>query len=122
MACCAILLDAKAAGKLTDDRPPIVGIRKTYDELETLMARLREQYKDKAPRHYTIADTDEIELADRLTNELAEGDSVAVAADPIRPSWEEPDPALHDRAVCSLDGCTRPQEAIERVPRRSGAV
>lgn len=59
MACCAILLDAKAAGKLNDDRPPSVGIRKTYAELEALMSKLREQYAEKSPRHYTIADTSE---------------------------------------------------------------
>lgn len=57
MACCAILLDAQAADKLTDDRPPSVGVRATYAEVEAVMARLREQYRDKAPRHYTIADT-----------------------------------------------------------------
>lgn len=57
MACAAILLDAKEAGKLTDDRPPSVGIRTAYGFLEKLMTKLREQYADKAPRHYTIDDT-----------------------------------------------------------------
>jgi len=57
MACAAILLDAKAAGKLTDDRPPSVGIRTAYSFLEKLMTKLREQYADKAPRHYSIDDT-----------------------------------------------------------------
>jgi len=57
MACAAILIDAKAAGKLTDDRPPSVGIRGTYGELEDLMTKIREQYADKTPRHYTIEDT-----------------------------------------------------------------
>lgn len=57
MACCAILLDARAAGKLTDDRPPSVGIRSAYGALEALAAKLREQYADRAPRHYTIDDT-----------------------------------------------------------------
>lgn len=57
MACAAIMLDAEAAGKITDDRPPSVDIRKTYAELEAVMARLKEQYADKAPRHYTIADS-----------------------------------------------------------------
>lgn len=58
MACAAILLDAQAAGLLTDDRPPSVGLRDTYKFVEDVMARLREQYADKAPRHYTIADTE----------------------------------------------------------------
>ena len=58
MACCGILLDAKAAGKLTDDRPPSVNLRPTYAELEALMAKLKAQYEDKKPRHYTIVDTE----------------------------------------------------------------
>lgn len=58
MACCAILLDAKAAGKLVDDRPPSVGIRDEYDAAQKQMAVLREKYKDMNPRHYTIADTE----------------------------------------------------------------
>lgn len=57
MACCAILLDAREAGKLTDDRPPSVGLRQAYAQLEALAARLIEQYRDRAPRHYTIQDT-----------------------------------------------------------------
>lgn len=58
MACCAILLDAREAGKLTDDRPPSVDIRATYGEMELLAACLRDKYADKNPRHYTIADTE----------------------------------------------------------------
>jgi hypothetical protein len=57
MACAAILLDAKAAGKLTDDRPPSVCLRSTYAWGEDVMARLRRQYADRTPRHYTIKDT-----------------------------------------------------------------
>lgn len=56
MACAAILLDAEAAGKLTDDRPPVLGVRKAYAEVEAQMRALRAQYADKLPRHYTIAD------------------------------------------------------------------
>jgi hypothetical protein len=57
MACCAILIDAKAAGKLNDDRPPSVGLRDVYAEVQAQMAVLKVQYKDMEPRHYTIADT-----------------------------------------------------------------
>lgn len=57
MACAAILLDAKTAGKLTDDRPPSVGIRSTYKALESLAGKLIAQYRDRKPRHYTIEDT-----------------------------------------------------------------
>lgn len=56
MACMAILIDAEAAGKLKDDRPPSVCVRSTYGECELLMAKLQKQYKDRLPRHYTIAD------------------------------------------------------------------
>ena len=57
MACAAILLDAEAAGKVTDDRPPSVDIRGAYTEVEAVMQQIRERYAEKAPRHYTIADT-----------------------------------------------------------------
>lgn len=64
MACCSILLDAEAAGKLTDDRPPIVGHRKALEEVEANIAALRVKYAEKRPRHWTIADTDEIAKQD----------------------------------------------------------
>ncbi|UUZ75569.1 DUF5664 domain-containing protein [Polaromonas sp. P1(28)-13] len=57
MACCAIILDAGAAGKLTDDRPIVVSHRPAYEEAEKQMAVLSELYKDKTPKHFTIADT-----------------------------------------------------------------
>jgi hypothetical protein len=58
MACCSIILDAKAAGKLVDDRPPRVSLRSAYADVEGQMARLRAQYSHKSPRHCTIADTE----------------------------------------------------------------
>lgn len=57
MACAAILLDAKAAGKLNDDRPPSVDLRPTFARVEAQMAVLKAQYKDKTPYHHTIKDT-----------------------------------------------------------------
>lgn len=59
MACCAILLEAEALGKLNDDRAPHVDLQKTFDEVEAIMARLKVQYADKAPKHWTIADNTE---------------------------------------------------------------
>jgi hypothetical protein len=56
MACCAILLDAYAAKKLTDDRPPSVSLRPTYHEVQERMGALRELYKDKSPHHWSIND------------------------------------------------------------------
>jgi hypothetical protein len=68
MACAAIILDARAAGKLIDDRPPSVDIRPTYAEQEAIIAKLREQYADKHPRHYTIADTEPAEWLPKVGN------------------------------------------------------
>lgn len=58
MACCAILLDAEAAGKLTDDRPPSVSVRQAYAAVEWQMVQLRERYAAKTPKHYDIRDTE----------------------------------------------------------------
>lgn len=56
MACCAILLEAEAAGNLVDDRPPMVSHRSTLEFVEKQMEELRTKYADRSPRHYTIAD------------------------------------------------------------------
>ena len=56
MACAAILIDAKAAGKLTDDRPPSVDLRPAYAEVEGMMELARSNYGHMNPVHYTITD------------------------------------------------------------------
>jgi hypothetical protein len=57
IACAGILLDAKLAGKLEDDRPlPQEGLPDLIDELSSVVAHLKELHKDKAPHHYTIQD------------------------------------------------------------------
>lgn len=58
MACCAILLDTAAAGKLIDDRPPRVDIRPSHNEVQTLMPKIDQRYADREPkpRHWTIND------------------------------------------------------------------
>lgn len=60
IACINILIEAKHAGKLEDDRPPSnhKELAKIRAEFEALMPKIREKYKDKNPRHYTIADSD----------------------------------------------------------------
>lgn len=58
LACLNIIVDSRAAGKLTDDRPPSVGVSGFFEELTGHVKRLIEKHKDKAPRHYTIADTE----------------------------------------------------------------
>jgi len=56
-ACVGIILDAQGYGKLTDDRPPSPkGFSEWVDGLESRVKHLREMFKDKNPRHYTIAD------------------------------------------------------------------
>lgn len=57
LACIAIVVDAEAAGKLNDDRQVAGGYRRQLDELTLHVKRLKEVHKDKAPRHYTKADS-----------------------------------------------------------------
>lgn len=61
MCCIAILVDAAAFDKLTDDRPPVPGDRgkvaRLIDREEGLVAHLREVFKDHAPHQFTISDT-----------------------------------------------------------------
>ena len=59
LACLAILVDAAAVGKLTDDRM-VAGraYRPFVGSLTPHVARLKRLHADKAPKHYTIADTD----------------------------------------------------------------
>ncbi len=64
MACCAILIDARTAGKLHDDRPPRVDHRAAVAEGEATMESLKTRYADRNPRHWTIKDTEEIKLTD----------------------------------------------------------
>lgn len=60
LACIGILLDAKLVGKLNDDRPPrSVELVEAMDLMEEDVARLRERFKDCAPKHYSIADSPE---------------------------------------------------------------
>lgn len=53
-----IVIDARACGKLNDDRPPRLGLTAIFAELEKLVGALRERHKSRSPRHYTIADSD----------------------------------------------------------------
>jgi hypothetical protein len=56
MACCALLMEAEAAGKLEDDRPPHIDHRPAVAEGEQIMEKLKEKYADRKPRHWTIQD------------------------------------------------------------------
>lgn len=59
LACIAILIDAEAAGTMTDDRMVAGGYVELLDRLTPHVARLKALHADKDPKHYTIADTDE---------------------------------------------------------------
>ena len=56
LACLAILVDAGAAGMLTDDRQVAGGYRQLVDSLTPLVAQLKAKHAGKDPYHYTIAD------------------------------------------------------------------
>lgn len=60
LACLGILIDAKHSGKLVDDRPPSLSseLSRVRAEFEALMPKIREQYADKNPKHWTIEDTE----------------------------------------------------------------
>lgn len=59
LACIAIIIDAKCAGKLNDDRMIAGGYRKAMDELTPHVARLKKLHEKKNPRHYTMKDSAE---------------------------------------------------------------
>lgn len=56
LATLAIIVDARAAGKLNDDRPLPGGYRALVTELTPHVARLRTKHAGKSPKHYTIGD------------------------------------------------------------------
>lgn len=55
-ACLAVLIDAKYAGKLEDDRAVKGGYHQLVRDLTPHVARLKAQHADKHPKHYTIED------------------------------------------------------------------
>lgn len=58
LACIAIIVDARAAGKLNDDRQVNGGYRALVEELTPHIKRLKELHKDRSPKHYTKADNE----------------------------------------------------------------
>lgn len=58
LACIAIIIDARAAGKLTDDRLIRGGYREYIDKLTPEVKRLKEKHADKHPKHYYIQDSE----------------------------------------------------------------
>ena len=60
IACLAIILDAEAAGKLTDDRMVKGGYLELIEKLTPEVKRLKEEFGDRDPHHYTIEDNDNV--------------------------------------------------------------
>lgn len=57
LSCLGIIVDAQAAGKLIDDRKYNgSGYRKLVDSLTPHVKRLKDLFKEKNPKHYTIED------------------------------------------------------------------
>ena len=63
LACIAVLIDAHCARKLNDDRMVRGGYHDATSEAAPHVARLKAQYADRTPKHYTIADNDRKEAA-----------------------------------------------------------
>lgn len=59
LACIAIMVDARAAGLLTDDRMVAGGYVELLADLTPHVRRLKEKYEPRHPKHYTIQDTPE---------------------------------------------------------------
>ncbi len=55
----AILLEARAAGTLIDDRANMSGYLKEIDKLKEIVKNLNELHKDKSPKHYYIKEQDD---------------------------------------------------------------
>lgn len=56
LACVAILIDAREAGKLNDDRQVAGGYNAMVQRLTPEVKRLHEKYKDRSPKHYSRED------------------------------------------------------------------
>lgn len=56
LSCLAIIVDAQAAGKFTDDRMVRGGYRGVMDEMTKHVARLKALHAGRDPKHWTIED------------------------------------------------------------------
>ena len=54
LACAAIIVEARAAGNLNDDRAFPTGYRAMVASLTPHVARLKQKHADKSPKHYTL--------------------------------------------------------------------
>lgn len=56
IACAGIILDAKLANRLIDDRPPPVPLANEIDRLEAEVKRILALFADRKPKQWTIGD------------------------------------------------------------------
>ena len=76
IACIAILIDAKEANKLKDDRMYPVGYEKILKKMTKHVKRLKEKHKNKNPKHWTIkAKKDERLFIIKGSKKLFKGDN-----------------------------------------------
>lgn len=68
LACLAILVDAEAAGKLTDDRQYPGGYSAYVQSLTPHVARMREKYNGTSVKHYTKPSAGEFEQKPATNN------------------------------------------------------
>lgn len=56
LTCLTMLIEAQYRGVLEDDRPPSTDLKPLYSDIEKMMVQIREKYKDRTPKHWTIKD------------------------------------------------------------------
>lgn len=56
IACLMIIADAKACGKLSDDRPPFADVGLQIHDLEAVANQVRNRFADRTPHQWTIED------------------------------------------------------------------
>lgn len=56
IACAGILLDARLAGKLVDDRPPPIELSPEIDSLDEQVRHILALFDDRHPKQWTIED------------------------------------------------------------------
>ncbi|MEZ2746326.1 dATP/dGTP diphosphohydrolase domain-containing protein [Halopseudomonas bauzanensis] len=59
LACLAVVVDAQAAGRLTDDRQYPGGYRALLEQMTRHVERLKDVHFDRHPVHFTIANGDQ---------------------------------------------------------------
>lgn len=81
-ACCGIIIDAIAAGKFTDDRPPRADIERTLADAAKVAAHLKQLFKDHTPVQYTQQWVDDQAVKAVLDNPNATLRDVVAATPP----------------------------------------